>query len=131
MFRAQETKVFRTLAIAAVALSLTAILDVRVSSAELKTTGKGERMSIDPASIPESLKPNLSLMNKKCSKCHGLDRTIKSLQTGSTPSGMRFDKGAIKAYGIKMLKKPDSDMNGLEVKKVLELLNWAHDEVAK
>ena len=88
-------------------------------------------MTLNPASIPDHLKPNWAIMKKKCTKCHGLDRPITSLQTGRTPSGMTFEKSAIKAYGIKMLKKPDSDMNPAEVKSVIELLNWLHEDAAK
>jgi len=117
-------------AVATLVIAL-AVLNAGIAHASLKTVGHGEKMSLDPKSIPEHLKPNWEIMKKKCSKCHGLDVELETLQKGVTPSGVPYTRASIKAYGMTMLRKTDSGMNASEVKKVLELLYFLHDEAAK
>jgi len=100
--------------------------------AKIKSIGKGDKMNFDPAQIPADLKPAFEIMNVKCIQCHTQERTVISIQTGIAPvTGQPFDKQATKAYGIKMLRKPKSNMNRDEVKKVVELMNFLIDEAAK
>ncbi|MSN27317.1 MAG: cytochrome C [Geobacter sp.] len=115
---------------AAVAIAL-ALLSSGIANASLKVVGHGSKMSLDPKSIPEHLKPNWEIMKKKCSRCHGLDVELETLQKGVTPSGVPYTRASIKAYGMTMLRKTDSGMNAAEVRKVLELLYFLHDEAAK
>lgn len=78
------------------------------------------------------MKPKFEIMKGKCVKCHTMERTIVAIKTGVAPvSGQPFDKGATKAYGIKMLRKPDSDMNKEQIKAVVELMNYLLDEEAR
>ena len=78
------------------------------------------------------MKPKFEVMKAKCVKCHTMERTIVAIKTGVAPiSGQPFDRGATKAYGIKMLRKPDSDMNKEQVKAVVELMNYLLDEAAR
>jgi hypothetical protein len=52
--------------------------------------------------------------------------------TGRAPiTGQPFDRQAVKAYGIKMLRKPNSAMNKQEIRDVVVLLNFLLDENAK
>jgi hypothetical protein len=96
--------------------------------AGLRVVGKGDTMRLDPSGFPPNMKASYEIMRAKCIKCHTLERTIVALQTGIAPiSGQPFDRNATKAYGIKMLRKPDSNMNKQEVKAVVELMNYLLD----
>lgn len=117
--------------ILAVSLLLIAALTVQ-AHAKIRAIGKGDKMSFDPAQIPADLKPAFDIMKVKCIQCHTMERTVISVQTGIAPvTGQPFDKQATKAYGIKMLRKPKSNMSRDEVKKVVDLMNFLIDEAAK
>ena len=103
-----------------------------LAAADLKTVGSGDAMNFDPSGFRDDMKPKFAVMTAKCFKCHTMERTIVAIKTGVAPiSGQPFDKGATKAYGIKMLRKPDSEMNKEQVKAVVELMNYLLDEVSK
>ncbi len=100
--------------------------------AKIKSVGKGDKMNFDPSQIPADLKPAFEIMKVKCVQCHTQERTVIAIQTGIAPvTGQPFDKQATKAYGIKMLRKPKSNMSREEVKKVVDLMNFLIDEAAK
>jgi len=99
--------------------------------ADLRVVGAGDAMRLDPAGFPAAMKSDYDIMRVKCIKCHTLERTIVAIKTGIAPiSGQPFDRGAVKAYGIKMLRKPDSNMNKAEVKACVELMNYLLDVAA-
>ena len=103
-----------------------------LAAADLKTIGSGDAMNFDPAGFPADMKPKFEVMKVKCIKCHTMERTIVAIKTGVAPiSGQPFDRGATKAYGIKMLRKPDSDMNKEQVKAVVDLMNYLLDEASR
>jgi len=103
-----------------------------LAAADLKTVGTGDAMNFDPAGFPPEMRPKFEIMKAKCVKCHTMERTIVAIKTGVAPiSGQPFDRGATKAYGIKMLRKPDSDMNKEQVKAVVELMNYLVDEASR
>lgn len=78
------------------------------------------------------MKAGYEIMRVKCVKCHTLERTIVAIQTGVAPiTGQLFDRSATKAYGVKMLRKPDSNMNKQEVKATVELMNYLLGEAEK
>lgn len=100
--------------------------------AGLTVIGKGDAMHFDPSSYPAKMKENYTIMKVRCVKCHTLERTVVAITTGIAPiSGQLFDRNATKAYGIKMMRKPDSNMNKQEVKAVVELMNWMLGETSK
>jgi hypothetical protein len=71
-------------------------------------------------------------MKIKCIQCHTQERTVIAISTGIAPvTGQPFDKQATKAYGIKMLRKPKSNMSRDEVKQVVNLMNYLIDEAAR
>ena len=93
--------------------------------AGLKVVGKGDSMRFDPSPFPPNMKASYEILRVKCVKCHTLERTIVALQTGVAPiSGQPFDRNATKAYGVKMLRKPDSNMSKPEVKASVDLMNY-------
>jgi hypothetical protein len=111
---------------------VTLLLVSSVAHAGLKVVGKGDTMHLDPSGFPPAMKANYDILKVKCIKCHNLERTIVAIQTGIAPiSGQPFDRNATKAYGVKMLRKADSNMNKQEVKATVELMNWLLDEANK
>ena len=107
-------------------------LSCSIAYAGIKVLGKGDSMRFDPSDFPPAMKANYDIMKTKCVKCHTLERTVIAITTGIAPiSGQPFDRNATKAYGIKMLRKPDSNMNKQEVKATVDLMNWMLDEVNK
>ena len=111
---------------------LLALLTAVPCHAAIKVLGKGEKLTFDPSGIPPHLKTNWEVMKVRCIKCHTMERTVVSITTGVAPiSGQPFDRNATRAYGIKMMRKPDSNMNKQEVKLTVDLMNWMLDEAAK
>ncbi len=116
-------KRFVTLAVL-MALSIYSIAEARV-----KISGRGAKMNFSPETIPEMYKPSFDLLQAKCVKCHTMERTVIAVQTGRAPiTGQPFNKQAVKAYGIKMLRKPNSDMSKKEIRDIVVLLNYLLDE---
>jgi hypothetical protein len=100
-------------------------LSATVAHAGLKVVGKGDSMHLDPSGFPPAMKANYDVVRVKCVKCHTLERTIVAIQTGVAPiSGQPFDRNATKAYGVKMLRKPDSNMSKPEVKASVDFMNF-------
>ena len=95
------------------------------SHAALKVVGKGSSLAFDTSNFPPQMKASYEIMKNKCTKCHSLERTIVAVTSGIGPiSGQPFDRKATEAYGAKMKRKPESNMNAREVKDVVELLNY-------
>lgn len=118
-------KIVLLIALGIVALSSTA-------DARIKVKGRGSAMNFDPASIPPQFQTTFANMSQKCIKCHTMERTVIAIQTGRAPiTGQPFNKQAVKAYGIKMLRKPNSDMNKQEIRDFVVFLNYLLDENAK
>ncbi len=97
--------------------------------AGLKVLGKGDSMRFDPSGFPPQMKANYEILRIKCIKCHTLERTVVAITTGIAPiTGQPFDRNATRAYGIKMMRKPDSNMNKQEIKATVDLMNYMLDE---
>jgi hypothetical protein len=97
--------------------------------ATIKTIGKGDSIQFDTSKLSAQMKANYEIMKVKCVKCHTLERTVVAINRGIAPiTGLPFDRNAIKAYGIKMKRKPDSNMNAQEIKACVELMNCLLDE---
>ncbi len=108
------------------------LLIYSIAEARIKVTGRGAKMNFSAEGIPEIQKPAFELMQVKCVKCHTMERTVIAVQTGIAPiTGQPFNKQAVKAYGIKMLRKPNSDMDKKEIRDIIVLLNYFLDENAK
>ena len=102
------------------------------AQAKIRAVGKGDKMNFDPSQIPPDLKGAFEIRKVKCVQCHTQERTVLAIQTGIAPvTGQPFDKQATKAYGIKMLRKPKSNMSREDVKQVVNLMNYLIDEAAK
>jgi len=112
--------------------ALFSLVVTSVADARIRVRGRGDKMNFDPDSIPAQYKGSFDIMMRKCIKCHTMERTVIAVQTGRAPiTGQPFDRQAVKAYGIKMLRKPNSNMNKQEIRDVVILLNYLLDENAK
>jgi hypothetical protein len=109
-----------------------AVVLVTIAEARVKVIGRGDKMNFDPDAIPANLRVTYELMSKRCIKCHTMERTVIAVLTGKAPiTGQPFDRQAVKTYGIKMLRKPDSNMTKQEIRDVVVLLNYLLDENAR
>jgi len=95
------------------------------ANAALKVMGRDDGMRLDASSFPAAMKANYEIFKVKCTKCHSLERSIVAIQTGVAPiSGQPFDRNAIRAYGARMLRKPDSGMTKADVKATVDLMDY-------
>ena len=112
--------------------ALFALVVAATADARIKVKGRGAAMNFDPASIPEQFQASYELMSRKCVKCHTMERVVIAIQTGRAPiTSQPFDRASIMAYGIKMMRKPNSDMSKKEIKEIVLLMNYLVDENAK
>ena len=108
------------------------LLFCTIAHAGLKVTGKGSDMQFDSAGFPPDMKAAYQLMKVKCVKCHTLERAVVAVQTGVAPiTGTVFNQSATRAYGIKMMRKPDANISPKEAKTIVGLLDYLLDEAAK
>jgi len=116
---------------AAIVLVFSLLLSVP-SYASLKVVGKGADMQFDPTRFPADMQAAYQLMKVKCVKCHTLERAVIAVQTGVAPiTGTPFNQSATRAYGIKMMRKPDANITPQEAKTIVGLLNYLLEEAAK
>jgi hypothetical protein len=104
------------------------------SRAALKVVGDGVDRRFDPTGWPAEMQQNYQLMEVKCSvtDCHSLDRTVEAVTSGVMPlSKKTFDKKEAKAYGVKMMRMPNSGIDKSEAKTLVELMYWMIDESSK
>ena len=104
------------------------------ASSALKFKGSGPAITFDPSCFPPEYQEKYKLMEVKCSNpaCHTIERAVIAIRDGVTPiTKTNFDKEAAKAYGVKMMRKPDSGMNKKEAKAVVELLYFLLDKAKR
>lgn len=101
-----------------------------VCQAKMPTVGEGDKLQFDPAAIPPEQKAAYELMVKKCNnpKCHSIARAVVAVNTGKAPmTKVVFDKSAAKAYGVKMMRQPDSNIDKNEASTIVKLLFFMMD----
>lgn len=97
--------------------------------AAIRVVGEGNAKTFDSAGIPPALKPNFEIMKTKCVRCHSMERIVEAITTGVSPiSGQPFDHNAIKAYGMKMMRKSESHMTKKEITATVDLMNYLLDQ---
>lgn len=103
------------------------------ADARIKVKGSGDQLNFDPESIPPNFQASYDIMNQICTNCHSMKKIVIAVQTGKGPDTKQtFDKQAVKAYCIKMLRKKGSVlMTKNDIKSVYQLLNYLLDENAK
>ncbi|SNB44655.1 cytochrome C [Geobacter sp. DSM 9736] len=111
---------------------IAALMAAAPSHAGVKTVGRGDTLNFDPSGFPPAMRTNFDILRIKCVKCHTMERTVVAITTGIAPiTSQPFDRNATKMYGIKMMRKPDSNMNKQEVKATVDLMNYLLDQAAR
>lgn len=116
--------------------ALSLLFFATIASAGLKIVGQGDNKKFDPSDFPLDMKEKYAMAEIKCSNkssnCHAFGRTVDAVTTGVGPiSKLPFDKEAAKAYGVKMMRKPDSGMDKKEAKAVVELLYFLLEQMRR
>ncbi len=94
--------------------------------AKLKVTGKGKAQKLVKTQFPADMQPRYDLFSDKCTQCHAMSRPISALVTGVTPvSGDSFQRGDIKRYVVKMMRKPNSGITRDDARQLLKFLIFA------
>lgn len=102
--------------------------------AALTYVGKDATAGFDASGFPPEMKASYKNMQAKCNnpKCHTMQYVQDAIRTGTAPiSKGAFDKAAAKAYGVKMMRRPDSGIDKGEAKAIVELLYFLIDEKSK
>ena len=121
----------------AILVTLALLIAIPAAQAGLKVVGKGEKdMRLDPSGFPPEMKKRYDVMAVKCANtnanCHGLGRAVESIVTGTgVNSKTPFDRAAAKQYGIKMMRKPESNFDKAQAKEIVELLYYLIEEAKK
>lgn len=105
-----------------------------IAFAGLKYKGSGANATFDPSGFPPDMQDKWKLMEVKCNNaaCHTMERTVVAIRDGITPiTKTPFDKEAAKAYGVKMMRRPDSGIGKAEAKTIVEILYYMIDERGK
>ena len=93
------------------------------ANGKLKTVGKGKAIVLDSAQFRGEHAAEYAIFKVRCTKCHEMRRPIIALQTGITPmTGSKFDRGGIKEYVIKMMRKAHSNIDKPDAKKIIKFL---------
>ncbi len=99
--------------------------------AELRVQGVGKRQVLVRDQFPAALQPAFDVFARRCTRCHAMARPIAALQTGITPiSGGTFETAGIKAYVVKMMRKPNSGIDKDEARMIIDLLRAARARAA-
>ena len=100
--------------------------------ANLRTIGSGEKLEFDSSRFSPQMKRAYALMKSKCLVCHSMERTVVAITTGIAPvSSTIFDKGSIHAYGLRMLRKPSSNLTRQDVKTIEGLLLYLLEDASR
>ena len=116
------------------AICIAILLIATVAFASLKFKGSGAAITFDPSGFPPEFQEKYKLMDVKCTNatCHSMERTVVAIRDGITPiTKSPFDKEAAKAYGVKMMRRPDSGIGKNEAKTIVEMLYYLIDERGK
>lgn len=93
--------------------------------AALKVVGTGNETRFDPAEIPVNKRQSFQLMESRCTSCHSSERLVIAIQSGIAPiTGQPFDATSAKVFVKKIASKPDSNINEVEMKEILDILNF-------
>ena len=93
--------------------------------AELKVVGSGSETRFDPAEIPVNMRQSYQVLTSRCNSCHSVERLVDAVRNGIAPiTGQPFDAESAGGLVRKVAGKPDSNINEVEVKEILDVLNF-------
>lgn len=115
-------------------VALAAALTATAAAAGVAVVGPKDNRNFDPSGWPAEMKSRAPLFEAKCNNaaCHNMERTVVAIITGTAPiSNTPFDKEAAKAYGVKMMRKPDSGIDKADAKSLVEIMYFLIDAAKK
>ena len=122
-------KILRTIAVVSAVLFMAAM-----SEAALKVVGKDATASFDTSGFPAARQEGMKLMVEKCNntKCHTMQYAVDAIKNGIAPiTKSPFDKAAARAYGLKMMRRPDSGIDKNQAKIIVDTIFFLLEENAK
>lgn len=105
------------------------LLASTVAHAELKVIGNGDNLAVDTTEFPSQMQKAYTVMVRRCSQCHTIERVISAVQSGVTPlSKSSFTKENIKPLVTRMLLKAGPTYDKSERRAIVLLLNYLLDK---
>ena len=96
--------------------------------ADLDTVGEGRRQRLVREQFPPEFRPRYDIFAQRCTKCHAMARPIRALNTGITPvTGGTFDEEGIRRYVVRMMRKPNSEIERADAREIILFLNFARN----
>jgi len=93
--------------------------------AELKVVGSSSETRFDLAEIPVNMRQSYQVLTSRCASCHSMERLVVAVRNGIAPiTGQPFDAESAGVLVRKVAGKPDSNINEVEVKEILGVLNF-------
>ncbi|HEY6872710.1 MAG TPA: cytochrome C [Geobacteraceae bacterium] len=110
-----------------IVLILTLLLSA-AAHADLKVMGSGDTLAIDTTDFPPQMQKAYTVMTRRCSQCHTIERVIVAVQSGITPvSKSSFTKDGTKVLVTRMLLKAGPNYDRRERRVIVLLLNYLLD----
>jgi hypothetical protein len=98
------------------------------ATADLETTGQGREQRLVREQFPPEYRPRYDIFARRCTKCHAMSRPIRALNTGITPvTGGTFDEEGIRRYVVRMMRKPNSEIERADAREIILFLNFARN----
>jgi hypothetical protein len=98
------------------------------ATADLETVGRGRRQRLVRNQFPPEFRPRYDIFAQRCTKCHAMARPIRALNTGITPvTGGTFDEEGIRRYVVRMMRKPNSEIERADAREIILFLNFARN----
>jgi hypothetical protein len=98
------------------------------ATADLDTVGDGRQQRLVREQFPPEFRPRYDIFAQRCTKCHAMARPIRALNTGITPvTGGTFDEEGIRRYVVRMMRKPNSEIERADAREIILFLNFARN----
>ena len=89
---------------------------------------EGEAAQLDLTHFTEGQRKQYEVFGAKCGRCHTLKRPIHAVETGLSPiSNKPFERKHIKKYVVKMMRKPNSQIEKAEAREIILFLQSLSD----
>ena len=98
------------------------------AASPFKWQGEGEAAQLDLSNFTETQRKQYEVFGAKCGRCHTLKRPIQAVETGISPIGNKpFQRKHIKKYVVKMMRKPNSQIEKAEAREIILFLQSLSD----
>ena len=118
----------RTTLVLAFALCTPLVVSADTAASPFKWHGEGEAVQMDTANFTDEQRKRYEVFDAKCSRCHTLKRPVQAVETGLSPiSNKPFQRKHIKKYVVKMMRKPNSQIEKKEAREIILFLQSLSD----